>query len=263
MKHVLLIWLALYSLNIMAGDNEWMTQAWLGVTGLRFEYEEFDDAGKSLDREKGFLPGLVVGIGAEYGAYFTEAELQWQSGNVNYYSPAATSVSSENIVNFEIMTGSWLYDSDRLRAGIVAGMGYRTWHRDIYSTSAASGLDEKYRWGYWLLGVRGRQLLENNTVVEASLLFTRAINPSLDIHFVSRYDDTGLDLGEENGFKATIKITRQINNDLALAIQPWFEYWKLGRSASATLYADGVPSGTVFEPHSTTNNYGVNIELRW
>lgn len=253
----------LLPLNVIADDSEWMKYAWLGLSTLNFNYEEYDDHGASLDSEQGILAGIIIGARAESEHYFAEADFRWSSGSVDYTSAAINSVTDENILDIEIDAGAWLYDSDSQRVGILAGLGTREWRRDIHSTQTASGLDETYRWGYWVLGLRGQQVFNGNLHVEANLQLTRTINPYIDVHFKNAYDDTRLALGEANGYRASLEVSKHLANNITLALQPWYEYWKLGRSADAILFTNGVLSGTVFEPRSTTGNYGVNISVSW
>ncbi len=255
--------LSICTLPAIASDNGFTTSAWLGLSGTSFDYEEFDDQGASLDREKGWLPGVKAGLNLEYDQVLVETSLWRSAGRVDYSSPRVDTTTDEDIRNLEILAGTWFFAKGRLRAGLIAGGGYREWRRDILPTAAASGLDETYRWGYGLLGLRGELTFNRETRVSADLHLTRTLNPKINVDFAGRFDDVSLALGEETGFKASLAIDWQLGTAVTLWLAPWYEYWKLGRSADAELFRNGVSIGTVFEPRSETRNAGITVGVRW
>ncbi|MEN8166122.1 MAG: hypothetical protein ABFR65_01430 [Pseudomonadota bacterium] len=258
-----LLVLSIYTLPALAGDNGFTTSAWLGLSGTAFDYEEFDDRGVSLDREEGWLPGVKAGLNLEYDQVLVETSLWWSAGRVDYTSRRVDTTTDEDIRNLEILAGTWFFTTDRLRAGLIAGGGYREWRRDILSTATASGLDETYRWGYGLLGLRGEQAFNRETRVIADLHFTRTLNPKVNVDFAGRFDDVSLALVEETGFRARLAIDWQLATAMTLWLAPWYEYWELGRSADAELLRNGVSIGTVFEPRSETRNAGITVGVIW
>ncbi|MCU7923289.1 MAG: outer membrane beta-barrel protein, partial [Candidatus Thiodiazotropha sp. (ex Dulcina madagascariensis)] len=146
-----------------AADNGSAGSAWLGLTALAFDYEEFGDQGDSLDREQGLLPGLVAGADIEHERWFVGASLSWSSGDADYTSPAVDTRTDEDILNLELMAGTRLFAWEEQRLSLIAGVGYRKWRRNIRSTAQAYGLDETYRWGYGLLGLRGEHAFNGLT----------------------------------------------------------------------------------------------------
>jgi hypothetical protein len=258
-----LLVLLIYTLPALAGDNGFTTSAWIGLSGMAFDYEEFDDQGTSLDREEGWLPGVKAGLSLAYDQWFFETNLWWSTGSVDYTSPRHDTTTDVDIHNLEILVGTWFYTANRLRSGLITGGGYRQWHRDILSTATASGLDETYRWGYGLLGLRGEQAFNNETRIVADLQLTRTLNPEVNVDFVSSFDDVSLALGEETGFRASLAMHWQLGISATLWLAPWYEYWKLGRSTNADLCRNGVVIGTVFEPRSETRNSGVTVGVIW
>lgn len=264
MKHAWLIpGLLLCSLPVLADENEASTTAWLGLSATSFDYEEFSDAGASLDREEGWLPGLQAGLTRDYGRWFVEAGLQWSSGEADYSSPQADTTTDEDIRNLELLAGIPWHSTDRQRASLVAGLGYREWRRDIRSTASASGLDETYRWGYGVLGLRGEQQFDAGTRVVVELQLTRTINPDIKVHFDNTYDDVRLDLGAETGYRVNLRFDRELDANKSFWLSPWYEYWELGRSADSVLTSNGTPAGTVFEPRSETSNFGITMGVTW
>ena len=248
---------------VLANDADISTSGWVGLTALAFDYEEFSGAGDSLDRDEGWLPGVQAGLSRDYGHWFLEGGLRWSSGQVDYTSPAASSKADEEVGDIWFSAGVPVLMVGGTRTSLIAGLGYREWQREIRSTAEASGLDETYRWGYGLLGVRGEKSVGTGTRVVMDAQLTRPIHPDIKVRFDSAYDDVSLDLGERTGFRVDLTIDRKLDDTKAIWLTPWYEHWKLGRSNDSVLFSNGVPAGAVFEPRSETDNYGISIGMRW
>jgi hypothetical protein len=249
----------------LAETGNIIMSVWLGATALDFDYEEFDGQDDSLDREDGWMPGVTAGASLTGDRWFVESSLLWSSGVVDYHSPDVDSKTDEEILNLEALAGTPLFASDRQRVSLVAGAGHRKWQRDIRSTPTALGLDETYRWYYWLLGLRGEHRFSERTRVVADAQLTRTLNPEIEAKFKANYaDDVNLDLGEETAYKASFTLHRQLTGNASLWLMPWYERWDLGRSKTKDLYRDGAYLGKeVHEPRSETHNYGVSLGVRW
>ncbi|MCU7851054.1 MAG: hypothetical protein KZQ80_02455 [Candidatus Thiodiazotropha sp. (ex Monitilora ramsayi)] len=264
MKQPLLILaLAVFPPFLPADDNGLFDSVRFGFATFDFDYEEFDDNGLSLDWEDGLLPGLDAGAAIVRERWRFDASLLWLSGVVDYGSPAASSKTDTDILNLELTAGYGFYTTERQNLSLVAGAGYRKWWRNIRSTPTANGLDEIYDWGYGLLGLRGKQRLNQQTHLTGELYLTRVVNPGLDVRFISHFDNAELDLGEEMGFRIRFTLDRQLNRSTTFWVSPWYEYWELGRSNDAPLFSNGIQVGTLFEPRSETRNFGVNLGLSW
>jgi hypothetical protein len=261
---LLILLLSVCPLLAVADVDAITTSAWLGATALDFDYEEFDDDGNSFNREEGWLPGVNAGISVEGERWFVEPSLFLSSGRVDYRASEDNSETDEDILNLEILAGTPVFDADRQRLSLVAGAGHRKWQRDIHSTLEKSGLDETYRWFYWLVGLRGEHGFSERTRIVADAQLTRTVNPEIDVHFKENFaDDVDLDLGEETAFKVSVAVHRQMGSRTSLWLMPWYERWDLGRSRDKDLYRNGDRIGTVNEPRSETHNYGITLGVRW
>ncbi|MEZ5541895.1 MAG: hypothetical protein R3F42_07615 [Pseudomonadota bacterium] len=236
--------------------------AWLGAAVTGFDYEEFDPAGASLDREAGALPGLGVGLRLAHAALFAETTLDLTAGRVDYRATRVATRTDTLIADWDGIAGCLFAAGDAWSAGLYAGLGYRQWQRDIHSTPVAFGLDETYRWGYGILGLRAAHALGAGAQLQADLQLTHTVDPSITVRFKAGYDDTTLDLGTAGGARRFTH-THELGAGMALFVSPWFEYWQLGRSAAAVLTRNGVPAGTVYEPDSETRNLGISAGVRW
>jgi hypothetical protein len=265
MKDKFLLLVFLFSPLLAVADPGSITKSvWLGATALDFDYEEFDGQDESLDREDGWLPGVNAGAGLAGDRWFVESSLLWSSGRVDYHSPEDDSETDEDILNLEILAGTPVFDVDRQRLSLVAGAGHRKWQRDIHSTPDKLGLDETYRWYYWLLGLRGEHGFSARTRIVANVQVTRTVNPDIEVQFKENFaDDVDLNLGQETAYKVSLEVRHQLGGRTSLWLMPWYERWDLGRSRTEDLYRNGDRIGTVHEPRSETRNYGVSLGVRW
>ncbi|MGD2138125.1 MAG: hypothetical protein PVF08_07705 [Gammaproteobacteria bacterium] len=239
------------------------TSVWLGFSLLDFDYEEFFDDGSTADREEGYIPGVAAGAATVRDKWFAETVIGAWSGDVDYHGPVK-SETSEDIVDWYALAGREIFRHDNAGLGLYGGFGYRNWERDIQSTPTTEGLFETYDWWYGLLGVRGEYRFNPATRLRAYFSLTRTIDPEIEVDFSGDYDDVTLDLGEKTGRRMSLVLERQVDNALCLWISPWYEVWKLGRSADKALRQGGVATGSiVFEPRSETENLGFNMGVTW
>jgi len=250
-------------LPVLAGAESRTTSVWLGVSETAFDYEEFDDQGSSLDREEAWLPGIKAGLNFDDDRWFVETNLWWSTGTADYTSPRHDTTTDEDIKNIEILGGAWFFLSDKQKAGITIGAGYRHWCRDIHSTTTAIGLDESYRWGYGMLGLRGLQVVNSATQLVADIQVTRTIDPMVKVDFSDHFDEASLSLREDTGLRASLTLHWQFGPSTTLRLTPWYEYWAFGGSDEMNLYRNGMVVGTVHEPRSETHNAGITLGVEW
>jgi len=235
---------------------------WLGASLLDFDYEEYTGNPATANREKGTLPGLTTGLSVRQDHWFAETGINAWSGNVDYHGPVETR-TREQIVDWNILAGREIYRRDRGAIGLLAGLGYRNWERDIHSTATASGLLETYDWWYGMLGLRGEYDINARTRLRADVCLTRTINPEIKVDFESNFDDVKLDLGEKTGSRVRLFLDHELGETVRVWLSPWYEFWELGRSATRDLTRNGSVIGTVVEPRSKTGNYGIDLGISW
>ncbi len=236
----------------------------LGVTALDFDYEEFSDLEKSLNREQGWLPGTSLGLNYEsQTSLILDARLRWLSGTADYSSPVADSNTDEEILDLSLAVRIPLHETPQNNLYLSAGGGYRKWWRNIRSTQTAFGLDEVYRWKYLSIGFKGEHLYGPKTAISGEINLRRTINPEMSVDFQQTFDDANLSLKEKNGFHLSFGLTQSLSRNLSIEVSPWFEYWALGRSDNKNLTSNGVVVGSVFEPRSETHNWGIDFNLQW
>jgi len=249
-------------------------QSNIEFSALRFDYREYDDAGKLLDRENGTLPGVVLGLARIEGNWSLNGRFSWHNGNVLYDGQTNTGVpvrsrTDENIMNTSVSLERRIGAStDAWQLAFYGGVGYRFWARDIRATSTSSGqpvdgLSEIYRWRYFFLG--GKTLLYRTGMCDwrLDLQLFRPIEPTIEVDYRGRNENFTLDLGARTGWRLALPWEYRLNQRAHLKIEPYMEGWELGRSPTQTLVSNGVPAGTVYEPRSGTRNVGVNLGVRY
>ena len=89
----------------------------------------------------------------------------------------------------------------------------------------------------------------------------QTISPRIEVHFNNANDNAKLDLGERVGYRIGLPWNFAKDKDFNLILEPYFERYEFGRSATSTLTSNGAPVGTVFEPRSETVNYGLTVGI--
>lgn len=231
----------------------------IGLSVLRFNYTEYNDAGARLDRELGSIPGLSFKLTRRFSAWEWEGLASYHHGHVNYTgqtqsgAPYNTRTDEENS-DFALRLGHWFDASYPFMP--YAGLGYRRWDRNILPATL-SGLFESYRWTYGWLGTKFMAFQKENSHI---MLDVGLIKPlATEMHVYIRGTDnaaTVLYPKGKTGLRMMLTSQRALSENSTLILEPYFEYWRLGRSPSVTTGGD-----TVYEPASKTRNLGLNLRL--
>jgi hypothetical protein len=259
----LLCLLAGVPLLAAAGVQDRVTTVRAGFTAQSFHYRENDTDGSFLDREQGWMPGIHADVERDFGTWLAGAGLDWSAGAVDYASPGADSTSDADIRQLETRVGLPLLRHAGDRLHVITGLGVREWRRDIRSIPGVFGLDETYRWGYALLGVRGEHLLVPGLRLTLDAQLTRTLRPTIKVEFYNGWDSARLDLGARTGYRIRLSLERRIDERCSFWLAPWYEYWELGRSADADVTAAGAVVNRVAEPRSETGIFGLSAGIRW
>jgi hypothetical protein len=228
----------------------------IGVSALRFNYAEFKDDGNTWDKELGGVPGLSFRLGQRLyawgGAWEWEGMASYHYGRVDYTGQTNLGVpynthTDETIGDFALRLGHWFGD----RVMPYAGLGYRRWDRDIRPASIG-GLFESYRWEYaW----SGAKIIAHQQGASNLMLDIGWIKPLGPVMYVGAYN-ASLNPESKIGLRMMLTSHMALSENTTLILEPYFEYWRLGRSPPVT--TGGI---TVYEPASKTKNLGVNIRL--
>ena len=272
MRHLAIIFGLLFFLLPLAHAQE-QDRLSLSLEGdlQRFDYREYGDQGNLLDRENGFLPGLLFGIGRSLGPWQIAGQLSYHAGGVTYTGqtnggePISTT-TRQQIIDAELRAGYQFRQMQQIRPTLYFGAANHSWWRNIQPTYTAFGMPvrgllETYRWWQAFLGAKIS--IQKTSVFDWALdtRLTRIIAPKIEIDYSGLYDNPQLDLGERWGFRLALPMSYSMRHSVTLSIEPYLEKYALGRSPSAPLTKQGIIQGTVFEPRSTGSNYGVLLGI--
>lgn len=234
-------------------------KAEIGFSALRFQYDEFDDAGRVLDTELGMIPGVSFKLGQSLSAWEWELLGSYHRGQVDYTgqtnlgNPYNTR-TGETISDVALRLGHW-FDA-RYSWMPYAGFGYRRWDRNILP-GTVNGLFESYRWSYGWLGTKVTVLQQGQAqvVLDAGLLKPFAADMHVD--FMGAYNAAPVLQPESRlGLRMMLTSKLALAQNMHVTLEPYFEYWSLGRSPTVT--QNGI---SVYEPTSKTNNAGFNLRF--
>jgi hypothetical protein len=248
------------------GSESVVFKAEVGISAIRFDYRESDDAGRILDKELGTIPGLSLKIGQRFPAWEWESTGSYHHGQVSYNgqtnlgSPYSTR-TDEYVGDVSLRLGRWF--GARYPSMPYAGIGYRRWDRDILPGSV-NGLFESYRWKYLWLGLKQSLIPQRSSFelfLDAGLL--KPINPEMHIDFKGTYPVSPVVYPESRlGLRLMLASSMALSRNTRITLEPYYEYWKLGRSPSvSTAVSTGMLS--VYEPASETSNFGINLRFGW
>lgn len=257
------MFLTLFSTPIQA-------ESYLQFGGLQkgFHYKEYSVTGTLIDREDGNIPGISAELARDWGAFSGIFNAGLADGRVTYDGRTQGGIplitrTKEQILDLSAII-SW---SSGVQANnnprLLAGLGHRKWVRDIQATATTDRLYERYQWSYWLVGLNFRTWKNNKWEIGFDGRFLRPIKPSIYVEYPG-YDSVTIALGAENSLRVSVPITYQLSAKELILIEGYYQTWNLSRSSSKLLYSGGMPtSGSIAEPDSITEIYGVQLSLRF
>lgn len=233
----------------------------IGISALRFDYAEFDDSGSVLDKEMGGIPGLSLKLSLRQADWEWETAGSYHQGQVPYDGQTNFGVpyqtrTDERIGDISLRLGHWF--GERYPFMPFAGIGYRRWDRNILP-GTLGGLFESYRWKYIWAGSKWMVYHNGASSYTLDLGLLKPISPELIVDFKKAYNVEPVVYPESKlGLRLQLNSSFAITAHSDLSVEPYFEYWELGRSPSVTAGAV-----TLYEPASKTRNAGLNLRLGW
>jgi len=237
---------------------------------LHFDYQEFGDYGKLLDREEGYIPGLAIAINQTIEQWQLGLSLAYHSGDTAYNGHTTsgipiTTTTKQNITDAAIQTAYWLLSARGFQYAPYFGVGYHQWQRDILPTTTngapVSGLFETYIWWVGFAGMKTVIYSNEESSCMFDIRLTQTIKPDITVDFGGNYDKAELPLGERMGARIALPWRYKLSPDADFLLEPSAEYYELGRSATAPLTSYGTVAGSVYEPSSKTFNYALQLGL--
>lgn len=238
---------------------------------LNFDYQEFDDTGKLLDKEFGVIPGVGISLSHTQERWLLAGDFSYHMGDVTYDGQTndgiqLSTITNQRIADISFRAESWQKRSFGRDYALYLGAGYHLWERDIQATispsgTPISGLFETYEWWYGFLGAKA--VLHTNELVSwlLDVRITRPINPSITVNFNGQHDNIKLSLGERWAKRLSLPFRYASSPSTHITAEPYMETRELGRSATTPLTNGGVTTGTVYEPRSESRNFGLMIGI--
>lgn len=231
----------------------------IGASAMLFNYHEYDDAGSILDKERGGIPGMSVKLGQRLAAWQWESIASYHHGRADYMGQTSTGVpyntrTDETIEDIALRLGC-CFDGNRLWI-LYGGLGYRRWDRDILP-GTIGGMFESYRWPYIWLGTRITPLQDDQSTLVLDVGLLKPLSPELRVDFKGAYNASPVVHPESKiGLRMMLTSKISLSENTFLMLEPYYECWKLGRSAIVT--TGGI---SVHEPASNTSNFGLNFRV--
>ncbi|MGM4892769.1 hypothetical protein [Tardiphaga sp. 839_C3_N1_4] len=235
------------------------TQVGLGVVGHRVDYNETTSQAPRFSSEKGWLPGLQLGvsamapIGAVTNIYFMGV-FTWIAGKTEYGAsggPVTKDFSGADIRNLDLRFGKGFDVAADWMITPYLGAGYRGWERNLGNGNSPSGYRELYEHGYAGGGLLVQWAASDRIVLSASGLIGTTLAPKMTTSFNGGVPINPLtyDLGSSTmymaGLSADYAITREWHANVGID----FLNFRYGASAVAF---DGS-----LEPDSRTSNWTI------
>jgi len=238
---------------------------------MHFGYQEFDDTGKLLDREDGYIPGLALGLSQTVDRWVFAGDFSYHIGDVIYTGQTNTGIplstsTRQNISDIAMHTEYWLNGRNSPGYAFYLGAGYHQWDRDIQPTNTVSGIPvsglfESYQWWSGFIGIKTEFYQSVSSRWQLDTRLMRTVNPSIYVSNNGAYDSVRLALGERWSARLSLPWRYTIHQYSSLSVEPYVESYQLGRSPTSPLTTNGATVGSVFEPHSQTINYGLSIGI--
>ncbi len=231
----------------------------IGFSMMRFKFDEYDAAGSVLLTEQGIVPGWSFRFGRRLSDWEWEGAASYHYGRVDYTGQTNKGVpyntrTDEEVGDFALRLGRWFGDSYPVMP--YAGLGYRRWDRDILPASLG-GLFESYRWKYAWLGAKIVAYRQGASNLTLDIGWIKPIDPVIHVDFRGTYNVAPILRPESrDGLRLMLTSRKALPEDTMLILEPYFEYWELGRSPLVTMGRI-----SVYEPASKTRNFGVNLRL--
>lgn len=248
----------------MAVEAEASLDLYLGASLMRFEFREYAGSGERLVRELGVLPGVVGGVGHTTGRWRWSAEVAYYTGAVDYDGQTQsgatfTTATDASVARVRARALRWFDPEGRFAIGF--GAGYRQWQRHIRGLGNVRGLDERFAAGDVSVDGRLSLLRSEGVTVDVDLQFAWPIRPQVKIGFGGLYDTRTLMLGPRLATRVSVPVSWAVAPGARVVVEPGFEAWGFGRSATEMLYRDGVPAGVVYQPQG--QGYGLDLKVVW
>lgn len=231
----------------------------LGISAMRFKYDEFNDDGRVLDTELGGIPGVSFKLGQHFSDWEWEGIGSYHRGRVRYTGQTSSGApystrTDERITDIGLRLGRWFDGGYPWMP--YAGLGYRRWDRDILPNTL-NGLFESYGWFYGWVGAKIVAMQGEQSQLTLDIGLLKPWSPVMHVDFRGTYNVAPVVYPESKiGWRMMLTSELKLTGNTQLMLEPYVEYWELGRSPTVAM-----GNISVHEPASKTNNIGINLRF--
>ncbi len=255
-----------------AGPSSAQTTFVVAPTYHYFHYTEFDATNQELNRERGWMRGLVLGLSMDFTEVISvsihQAHLKNDVAYIGYTNKGnyVSTRTDEQIKYLAARLNLRLLNRSNMQLHSFIALRQHEWQRGIRAKAGVAGLFEMYEWLETAAGLRW-VIKTSSTwggVVEASMLHTGLFDryaPSIYVDLAElNAGAASLTMEPKLGSRFSIAVNKHLNPRLSFGIKAYYESWDFGRS-NAALSKGGAQMLLVTEPRSETRSYGVQVML--
>ena len=227
-----------------------------------FYYQEFDQNDLLLDTEEGAIPGVKLSYGDITNFDSLKFNASFYAGSADYTGltqlgmPHETE-TDESLIKLGI---SYIQHEGTFFPGFLfAGLHYWYWDRDILTRNGVQGLHELYTWYETEIGLKF-YLSENQQSgywLELSAMYN--FKPEMKLFLPS--SEVNFSLGSGPGYRLRGGKTWNNNQNMAVTISLFGEFWEFGRSDTVFTSDFFGSSGFLTEPDSRSFHSGLEFSL--
>lgn len=250
----------LYSSSLLA---ELIVEA--SIKALHFNYEEFDQSGKSFNEEDGVIPGLSLVISGTTNQFTNSIGFEAYDGRVDYDGMTQSGIPLTSKTDETLYRLFYRLDwSPENHAVTLYGKtAWQQWDRDIQSTGITSSLFERYQW--WTLEAGAVVPLFTDDIdswqFEFGILNTTGGTIEIDLSRQG-FGKPVLNLGSGSGLTTTILYQRKLTGRSELGLNLQYQHWKFGRSNTETI-SNNVININITEPRSVSQHTTLSLNYRY
>lgn len=252
--------LALFLLNtsISRADSHFSLSANL----LYFDYEEYDDAGLSLNHEFGFIPGIGFHLTGSNNMF----SFQLFDGNVEYDGQTQAGTPHQTTTDETVYRLNYRHtfspDFSSVKTNYFLGINYQIWDRSILPNNGVSGLFEQYRWWSAEAGFISTLSQYNNDTVTLELGLSYSFNGTILVDLTPfGSGEPVLDLGNRPGARVALVYQKMLSTNQALTFTLEHRHWEFGKSNLHTITTGAWAGSTILEPESRSDHSLFSVSL--
>lgn len=167
-------------------------------------------------------------------------------------------VTSNKMTTFETKIGKNISKDTQ----IYTGLGEKNWDRKLEAGEAQ--MLEQYSWGYIPLGVKKDFKINDKVTASLDLSANVMIGGNIKVHGDgdANSDYVQMKLGKRMGYKIEAPVSYKLDQKWSAIITPYYEKSAIGKSNLGYI-SDGTDTFAIYEPSSKTNQYGVNVGVKY